>query len=175
MNTPLKCGISGSWAYADSSKFVNGLSGIWRLNTRILTGIRQRQHYWCRVFYKETTQVYFYIYIYIYNLQNELKVTTATVATEQWCHPSSYTVILTLIAVCRYCTSIDGNGSYWCIEGFVGVQLREGIGWWWWWRRFHESPIYFSFTPRPSVEVMQSSVRDNIHSVQCFDIKECVL
>ena len=76
MNTPLKCGIPSSRAYADSSKFVNGLSGSSRLNTRMLTGETDwLRRYWCRVFYKETTQVYcFDLYIFtIYSILNNLQ------------------------------------------------------------------------------------------------------
>ena len=32
-----------------------------------------------------------------------------------------------------------------------------------------------SFTLRPSIKVMQRSLRDNIHSAQCFAVKECEL
>ena len=39
MKTPLKCGIPSSRAYVDISKFVNGLFGSSRLNTRMLTGL----------------------------------------------------------------------------------------------------------------------------------------
>ena len=75
---------------------------------------------WCFIekLHKCIFNLYIYLQFTIYNLQIELQITTATAAIQQWrwrwCHTSSCTVILTLIAVCvcRYCTSIDGNGSY---------------------------------------------------------------
>ena len=90
MNTHLKYGIPSSRAYVDSLKFVNGLSGSSRLNTRMLTG-------WGRlIVILPVDKCIFDLYIIRKSPTQLLPPNSG----ERWCHISNCTVILTLIAAC---------------------------------------------------------------------------